>query len=174
MDVSIFTVVTANHRDIDHPITCQLSPVERISSRSIPGQVKVSGSYVNSFYARRLAEAAGFDDGVMFDRQGQLAEASAANIFVIRGERLITPPLNPDVFPGITRQTLIEIAHAEGIDLQEENITCDQLRGIDGAFLCSTLMEVRGISRLGEHILNTIELPVYTFLVAAFRGITHS
>ena len=81
VDVAIFTVRTDAHRDIDALISCQISPVERISSRSIPGHTKVSGAYVNSFLARRTAEAAGFDDGIMFDREGRLAEASAANVF---------------------------------------------------------------------------------------------
>jgi branched-chain amino acid aminotransferase len=92
VDVSIFLVRTDAYRNIDDPITCQLSPVERISSRAIPGQVKVSGAYVNSFHARRTAELYGFDDGIMLDREGRLAEASAANVFVIIGEQLLTPP----------------------------------------------------------------------------------
>src|SRR4029079_13122005 len=68
VDVSIFTVRTEQQRDLDAPITCELSPIERISSRSIPGQIKVSGAYVNSFFARKTAEQAGDDDGHLFDR----------------------------------------------------------------------------------------------------------
>ncbi|HUN96413.1 MAG TPA: aminotransferase class IV, partial [Bradyrhizobium sp.] len=81
-DVSIFTVRTDKHRDLDAPISCELSSVERISSRAIPRQIKVSGAYVNSFLARRMAEKAGADDGLMFDRDGHLTEASAANVFL--------------------------------------------------------------------------------------------
>jgi branched-chain amino acid aminotransferase len=83
VDVSIFTVRTEAQRDIDEPISCEVSSVERISSRSIPGQIKVSGAYVNSFFARATAEKSGFTDGLMFDREGHLAEASAANVFMI-------------------------------------------------------------------------------------------
>jgi branched-chain amino acid aminotransferase len=173
VDVTVFTVRTESQRDIDQPITCEISSVERISSRSIPGQVKVSGAYVNSFYARMTAEKSGFNDGIMFDREGRLAEASAANVFLINGETLWTPPLNPDVFPGITRQVLLEIARAQGIEVHEADIKRGDLAAIDGAFLCSTLMEVRGISRLGQRPLPTVELPLYKFLVSAFRNITH-
>jgi branched-chain amino acid aminotransferase len=173
VDVTIFTVRTESQRDIDQPITCEISSVERISSRSIPGQVKVSGAYVNSFYARMMAEKSGFNDGIMFDREGRLAEASAANVFLIAGETLWTPPLNADVFPGITRQVLLEIARAQGIEIQEADIKRDDLAAIDGAFLCSTLMEVRGVSRLGQRLLPTLELPIYKSLVSAFRNITH-
>ena len=173
VDVSIFTVRTDTHRDLDAPMTCQVSSVERISSRSIPGQVKVSGSYVNSFHARRTAEQAGFHDGIMFDRAGHLAEASAANVFLIEGDRLSTPRLNPDVFPGITRQVLIEIAGAKDIQVHEEEIRREQLDRADGAFLCSTLMEIRGLSQLGDRALGTLQSPVYRAILNGFRVITH-
>jgi branched-chain amino acid aminotransferase len=173
VDVSIFTVRTDAHRDLNEPISCEVSPVERISSRSIPGQIKVSGAYVNSFFARRTAERSGFDDGLMFDREGHLTEASAANAFVIDGDVLVTPQLKPDVFPGITRKVLLELARANGIEAREAQLRREDLADIDGAFLCSTLMEIRGLSRLGERPLATAELPVYKTLVSAFRTMTH-
>jgi branched-chain amino acid aminotransferase len=173
VDVSIFTVRTEAHRDIDDPIRCQVSGIERISSRSIPGQIKVSGSYVNSFHARRTAEAAGFNDAIMFDRDGRLAEASAANVFAIMGERLVTPPLNPDVFPGITRQTVLDLARAAGIDVAETDIGREGLPRIDGVLLTSTLMEIRGVSHLDGRALHTVELPVFKAIVSEFRRATH-
>jgi branched-chain amino acid aminotransferase len=173
VDVSIFTVRTDAHRDLDDLISCDISPVERISSRSIPGQIKVSGAYVNSFLARRTAEKSGYDDGLMFDRDGHLTEASAANVFLINGEVLVTPQLKPDVFPGITRKTVLELAHANGIETREAQLNREDLAEIDGAFLCSTLMEIRGMARLGERPLATHELPTYKTLVSAFRAVTH-
>jgi branched-chain amino acid aminotransferase len=173
VDVSIFTVRTDTHRNIDAPIRCQISAIERISSRSIPGQIKVSGAYVNSFHARRTAEKCGFDDGIMFDREGHLTEASAANVFLIAGDRLITPRAKPDVFPGITRQVILELARANGIAVCEAEIAREDLAKIDGAFLCSTLMEIRAMSRLGEQPLPTSELPVYRSIVDHFRTVTH-
>jgi len=173
VDVSIFTIGTEAHRDIDASIVCHISPVERISSRSIPGQIKVSGAYVNSFFARKTAELAGFDDAIMLDREGRVAEASAANVFVIKDGRILTPPLNSDVFPGITRQTLMELAKIEGIDVQEIDLRSNDLEKIDGAFLCSTLMEIRALEKLGGQQLNTKELPAYNVLVSMFRAMTH-
>jgi branched-chain amino acid aminotransferase len=173
VDVSIFTVRTDAHRDLDDPISCEISSVERISSRAIPGQIKVSGAYVNSFLARKTAEKSGFDDGLMFDREGCLTEASAANVFLIAGELLLTPRLKPDVFPGITRQVLLELAHGKGMEIREAELQQQDLAGIDGAFLCSTLMEIRALSRLGERPLPTVELPMYKSLVSAFRTLTH-
>ena len=170
VDVSIFTVRVK--REIDTALKCHISPVERISSRSIPGQIKVSGAYVNSFNARKAAEVAGFQDGIMLDREGRVAEASAANCFVIKGGQLWTPPLNSDVFPGITRQVVLELARQLGIECVEQDLRPDDLRGIDGAFLCSTLMEIRGLSVLDDQPLGTEEHEIYRALVQAFRRMT--
>jgi branched-chain amino acid aminotransferase len=173
VDVSIFTVKTGTHRDLDAPISVELSSIERISSRSIPGQIKVSGAYVNSFHARRTAERNGADDGLMFDREGHLTEASAANVFLIKGDRLITPRLKADVFPGITRKVFLELARANGIEASEADLRREDVAGVDGAFVCSTLMEIRAISRIGETPLRTTELAVYKSLATAFRTLTH-
>ena len=173
VDVTIFTVRTEGHRDIDAPMSCEISAVERISSRSIPGQIKVSGAYVNSFFARKTAEKSGFDDGLMFDREGHLTEASAANVFLIAGDQLLTPRLKPDVFPGITRLVFLELARARGIEVREAELRRHDLAGVDGAFLCSTLMEIRAVSKLGEYALSTAELPMYQSLVNDFRVLTH-
>lgn len=171
VDVSMFTVKVG--RDNDTPLTCQLSPVERVSSRAIPQQIKVSGAYVNSFHARKTAELAGFQDGLMFDREGRVAEASAANFFAIAGRRLLTPPKNPDIFPGVTRQVLLELAEQEGIEHEEVDLRAADLQKIDGAFLCSTLMEIRALSRLGDLPLATEGNDIYRAIVAAFRRLTH-
>ena len=173
VDVTIFTVRTEGHRDIDAPMSCEMSTVERISSRSIPGQMKVSGAYVNSFFARKTAEKSGFDDGLMFDREGYLTEASAANVFFIAGDQLLTPRLKPDVFPGITRLVFLELARGQGIETRRSRVAPRDLAGIDGAFLCSTLMEIRAISKLGEHTLQTTELPMYKSLAGELRALTH-
>src|SRR5207248_8781372 len=125
------------------------------------------------FFARRTAEKSGFDDGLMFDREGHLSEASAANVFLIRGDILMTPRLKPDVFPGITRKVVLELARSDGVETREAQLRREDLAEIDGAFLCSTLMEIRGLSRLGEYPLPTLELPIYQKLVRAFRTLTH-
>jgi branched-chain amino acid aminotransferase len=170
VDVSIFTVRV--DRELDTPIACHLSPIERISSRSIPGQIKVTGAYVNSFHARYTAESAGFQDGIMLDRERRITEASAANVFVIRGNRLLTPRLFADIFPGITRQVVLELAQARGIECREVDLYERDLDGIDGAFLCSTLMEIRGINRLGCQELDTTGHNIYRALTHSFRELT--
>lgn len=169
VDVSIFTVKV--DRQIDMRMSCHISTVERISSRAIPRQIKVSGAYVNSYNVRRTAELAGFNDGIMLDTEGRLAEASAANVFVLVGDQLITPPLNPDVFPGITRQVVLEIATGAGIEVSQADLLPSDLGRVTGAFLCSTLMEIRPISLLDATPLDTQQHPVYRYILQSFRDI---
>jgi branched-chain amino acid aminotransferase len=170
VDVSIFTVrVDATSSSL---LDCHVSPVERISCRSIPGQTKVCGAYVNSFNARRTAEQAGYHDGIMLDRHGRITEASAANVFFVAGDSLLTPQLNEDVFPGITRKVVQKLAADLGIRVIESDLYPQQLQEIDGAFLCSTLMEIRGIAKLDKRILATAENPVYRSIVDAFAVLT--
>jgi len=88
------------------------------------------------------------------------------------GERLITPSLKADVFPGITRLVFLELASQCGIETQEAEMRRSDLVGIDGAFVCSTLMEIRAVSALGESSVPTMESPVYKRLVSAFRSLT--
>jgi len=170
-DVSIFSVVAP--RDISDSLNCQLSPVERVSSRALPQHTKVSGAYVNSFMARRCAELAGFHDGIMLDREGRLAEASAANVFLIRKGCLITPPANPDVFPGITRTVVQQLAGDLGIPVSEQDVRPSDLPGIDGAFLCSTLMEIRPLAKIDDRDLPTAEDAAYTAILRSFRSLVH-
>jgi branched-chain amino acid aminotransferase len=171
VDICIFTVQV--QRDCDAAIACHISPVERISSRAIPGHTKVSGAYVNSFNARRTAEFSGFQDGIMLDREGRITEASAANFFGISTGTLWTPPLNADVFPGVTRRVVIQLAASLGIECKQVNLVPDDLTRMQGAFLCSTLMEIRAVSRIGAVALYTEELQVYQALLSAFRALTH-
>ena len=174
VDVAIFTVRTEDQRNIDEAMSCIISPVERISSRSFPSQTKVSGSYVNSFLARSHAESMGYQDGIMLDRNGLIAEASAANVFFIKDNHLITPSPNPDIFPGITRLTVIEIAKLNGIPLVERPLREADIGDVEGAFLCSTLMEIRSISDIGSRKLQTESSEVFRSVVRSFRKQTQS
>ncbi|MEG3162883.1 aminotransferase class IV [Sphingomonas sp. LB2R24] len=167
-DVSIFTVRLGKRRELGSLLSCHLSPIERTSSKSTAAQTKVCGSYVNSFLARSAAEALGFDDGIMLDRNGLIAEASAANIFLISKNSIITPRLSPEIFPGITRIVILNLCRKLGTEAVEIDITPHDLRGVSGAFLCSTLMEMRGVSRIGNQLLDTSQSEIYQELISAF------
>jgi branched-chain amino acid aminotransferase len=171
VDVAIFGVTVP--RDVEKPLACHISPYERISSLAIPVHWKICGSYVNSYLVRKAAEAAECDDGIMLDHNGRIAEASAANLFLLQREILVTPSLTPDIFPGITRFVLLDIAKSLNIKLVERDIYPTELDKFDGAFLASTLMEMRPIHRVGDYHYDSLNHPLFKKLLKEFRAITH-
>lgn len=105
---------------------------------SIPSRAKVNGAYVNSVLARQDAIDSGYDDCILLDSSGHVAELSAANIFVVRGGRLITPDTNTDILEGINRRTVIDLAHAHGIEVVERAIDLTELYIAEEVFVTGT------------------------------------
>jgi branched-chain amino acid aminotransferase len=169
-DLCIFGVPVA--RDCDAALDCCLSGVQRVSSLAMPTRYKVSGMYVNSYLCRREAEVRGFHDGIMLDRAGHIAEASAANIFFCAAGSLVTPELTPEILDGITRQVVLELAAEFGIPVVERAIAPDELNTFEAAFLCSTLMEIRSIGRI-EGIGFASAHPGFLRIREGFRQLTH-
>ncbi|WP_114946859.1 aminotransferase class IV [Microvirga calopogonii] len=159
VDVTIFGVPV--RRGPSEAVPCQLSTFERISSRAMPVRWKVCGLYVNSYLARREAERGGARDGLMLDREGRIAEASAANVFFIGQDGVVTPPLNEDVFPGVTRRVILDLCERLGIPHEERDVVPDDLAGFEGAFLCSTLMEIRAVPSIASTGYRTEENRVF-------------
>jgi branched-chain amino acid aminotransferase len=89
----------------------------------------------------------GFDEAIMLDAQGYVAECTGENLFVVRNGRIITPPMAP-VLEGITRDTLIQLAHGLDIDVVEQPISRDQLYIADEVFVCGTAAEVIAIREI--------------------------
>jgi branched-chain amino acid aminotransferase len=170
VDVAIFGVIAP--RNVDQPLSCHISPVERVSSRAIPVAWKVGGTYVNSYLVRQAAKQAGFDDGLMTNREGKILEASAANLFFLDADSIITPSTDPDIFPGITRLTIIDLAKSLGIEVIERDIKVHEVLNYEGAFLASTLMELKPIDRLETQYWNSSKHPVFLKLLSEFREIT--
>ena len=123
---------------------------ERISPKAIPIQAKASGFYVSSTLAKQEADAAGYDDALMLDCNGNVAEASVANIFFLRDGELHTP--KPDYFlNGITRQVAIELAERRGIKVNVRTISPDELPTFEQCFLTGTAAEIAPIGEIGPH-----------------------
>lgn len=170
-DVCIFGVRV--QRDLDVPLTCCISDVERASANAMPTHCKVSGVYVNSYLVRSRAEMQGYSDGLMLDRHGRIAEASAANVFFIHKGGLVTPEITPEILAGVTRFVVMEIAKELGITVSERAVWPGELDQFDGVFLCSTLLELRPVDFIGDRRLGTSANDVFLRIVASFRKITH-
>jgi branched-chain amino acid aminotransferase len=161
-------------RDVPDPLRGTIVPVQRVSSRAIPVAWKVCGSYANSFLAQRMAFARGADVGVLLDGRGRLAAASTSNLFLIRDGGLVTPSIDADVFPGITRRSVLEIAERIGVDAVERSVDPVELERCDGVFLASTMLELRPFSAIDELRFETAEHPLYRRIRAEFDAATHA
>lgn len=123
------------------------SSYRRISPASFIVAAKVSGHYVNSIMATQEAKDAGFDEALMLDIDGYVAEGSGANIFIEDNGILYTPQLG-SILPGITRATVLEICNEFDIEVVEKQIKPDEVYGRDSAFFCGTAAEIIGIESL--------------------------
>ncbi len=107
---------------------------------------ELAGAKMLSWAAHALtleqAHAAGFDEVLLLNEKGQLAECASANIFLVRGGRALTPPLSSGCLPGVTREILLEIAREAGIELAQRDLTLDDLSSADEVFISSTTREV--------------------------------
>ncbi len=110
-------------------------------------RAKVVGHYVNSIIARYEANDDGFDEALMLDANGYVAEGTGENVFVARGGHVKTPPV-ANILPGITRKTVFEILEHHGIEVQEAFFGRDAFYVADEAFMCGTAAEITPIRSL--------------------------
>ena len=125
---------------------CKISKWIRIDSRSQPMQAKSAANYSNAALARVEALKAGYDEAIMLNNMGHVAEGSAENIFVIKNGRITTPPLSADILNGITRNSAIQMIKASGKKISEKNITVKNLLSADEIFMTGTAAEVKSVT----------------------------
>lgn len=133
--------------------TCIVDTI-RLHPKSAQMHAKVSGYYVNSIQANAEAQSKGFDEGILLDYKGNIAEGSAENVFFVKDNKLYTPKTEC-ILPGITRSTIIQIAKDNGIDVIEQDIKPDFIREIDEAFFTGTAVEITPIAKINETKLNS-------------------
>lgn len=113
---------------------------------------KVCGYYVNSQLAKKEAIACGYDEALLLDTEGYVSEGSGENVFIVRNGVLKTTPLT-SILEGITRDSIMEIAKDEGIEVREERFTRDELYIADEAFFTGTAAEVTPIRELDGRVI---------------------
>lgn len=124
-----------------------ISSYQRPNPKSCHVDAKVTGHYVNSILATTEAKKNGFDEALLLDAQGYVAEGPGANFFYEKNKVLYTPPLG-NILPGITRATIIELCKELGMKLEETYFTPEDVKGADSAFFVGTAAEVVGISSI--------------------------
>ncbi len=134
----------------DKGITLKTSPWRRPAPDTAPTQAKAAGLYMICTMSKHAVEDAGFDDALMLDYRGYVAEASAANFFAVKDGVLITPPA--DCFlDGITRRTVLGLAQDMGIPLEERHIKPEELGGFQEIFVTGTAAEVTAVGQIDDH-----------------------
>lgn len=153
-------------------IRANISSFTRMHPNIMMTKAKVAGNYVGSILARTESHRAGFDEAIMLDPQGYVAECSGENIFLVRNDVIYTPPRG-SILEGITRDALIALARDLGYTLCEEPISRDQLYIADEVFVCGTAAEVVGLREIDLRTIGNGKTgPVTRLLQDAFAQLT--
>ena len=137
--------------NIDQGAHVCFSAWRRVDDNAIPARGKITGAYVNSMLIKTDAMLAGYDDALVLNEDGHLAEASAANAFIIRKGVALTAPITANVLEGIVRRSLIRVLREDmGIEVVERNIDRTEVYMADEAFLCGTGAQVTPVTKI-EH-----------------------
>lgn len=133
-------------------MTVTVASLRKIEATSMPVKAKVSANYIGPMMAKREAMARGFDDAVVLDRDGFVAEGTTFNVFIVEGGRLVTAP-DDAILPGITRDSIARIADHLGVPVVRERFTVDRLHGADEVILCSSHRGVTPIARVDDTVI---------------------
>ena len=123
-------------------IKCMISGFTRSNGNAVMNKGKICGQYVTSVLAKRMAIKSGFDEALMLDPQGYVAEGTGENIFVVKKDVVRTPPTSAAILAGITRDTTIQLLREQGVEVREEPIARDELYTADEVFLTGTAAEI--------------------------------
>ena len=123
-------------------ISAKISSWQRIGPNVIPHVAKATGVYLNSMLAVTEANRAGYDEAILLTAEGFIADGSGENVFIVKDGELYTPDLSTSILPGITRDTVIQIAQDLGYTVNEKSLIRSDLLLADEAFMTGTAAEV--------------------------------
>lgn len=158
----IFTTPLGNYFEEDKGLKLCVSNWRRSSDNSIPPRAKISGAYANAALIKTDAHEAGFDDAVVLSDNGQVAEGSAMNIFLVINGTLITSSTTDDILVGVTRNTVIELAKELGIPVQERAIDRTELYIADEIFCCGTGVQIVPVESVDHRAVGNGEIGIIT------------
>ena len=140
-------------------IKLNISKWKRPAPDTIPWDTKASGLYMICTLSKHEAERDGYTDSLMLDHEGNVAEATGANIFFKDKDEVLHTPIPDSFLDGITRRTVIDIAKSKNIKVIERKISPDELKNFSGCFLTGTAAEVTPVSKIANYefkVCNTI------------------
>lgn len=136
---------------LEHGVRCKISSYRRFGPNTLPPAAKATGQYINSVLAKLEATRCGYDEAILLNEHGSVADGSGENVFCVRDGVLLTPPTTSSCLPGITRSSVIRIARTLGIDVREADLVRTDLYFADELFLCGTAAEVTPVASVDDH-----------------------
>jgi branched-chain amino acid aminotransferase len=135
---------------LKHGIRCKISSWKRIGANVIPHAAKATGVYLNSVLATTEAVRAGYDEAIMLTDDGYIADGPGENVFAVKDGVIWTPPLATSILPGVTRDTIIQMAQDLGYEVKEQNLIRSDLALADEVFMTGTAAEVTPIREIDD------------------------
>jgi branched-chain amino acid aminotransferase len=156
-------------------LSARTSSWRRISDDSIPARGKITGVYVNTALAVEEAHSADAEEAIFLTRDGHVSEGGSANLFMVRGGALFTPPVTDDILEGITRDSLMRLAREQlGLNVIERSIDRTELYVADELFFCGTGAQVAPCVRIDGRPVGTGSIgPISRALASAYAAVTH-
>ncbi|MDR7316652.1 branched-chain amino acid transaminase [Brevibacillus nitrificans] len=153
-ELAIFSVPMGNYVDTAG-LAATVSNWQRISDNMIPSRAKVTGAYINPALANDAATADGYDEAIMLSSDGQVSEASSANLFIVRNGVLVTTPITSDILEGITRRAIMRLADDLGLSYEVRQIDRTELYICDEMFLAGTGAQIAAITSVDRRPVGT-------------------
>lgn len=161
-------------RDTDAHLT--VSNWRRIDDNAIPARGKISGAYANSSFIKTEANINGFDDAIVLNEDGHISEASAMNVFMVRDDIVMTPPVTDNVLEGITRRSAMTLLERElNLPVVERSIDRTELYLCDEIFLTGTAAQITAVTEIdhipvGDGVMGSITAKLREIFFDVVRG----
>jgi branched-chain amino acid aminotransferase len=169
-EVSIVALPFGRYIENEEGVHATISSWRRVDDNMIPARGKITGSYVNSAFAKTDAQRAGFDEAIVLNHDGHVSEGSAENFFLIKNGEAVTPPVTDNILEGVTRRSIAELFRDRlGVPVVERSIDRTEITLADEAFFCGTGVQIAAITRVDHRPIGTGRIgPIVSALRSLF------
>ncbi|MBP1623888.1 MAG: branched-chain amino acid aminotransferase [Acidobacteria bacterium] len=158
-DLAIIAIPFGQYVDNEEGSHVTVSSWRRIDDNMIPARGKIAGAYVNSAFIKTDAQRAGFDEAIVLNQDGHVAEGSAENLFLIRKGTVCTPPVTENILEGITRRTVMGLLRDDlGLQVVERPIDRTEIYLSEEMFFCGTGVQIAAITKVDHRPIGTGQL----------------
>ena len=159
---------------LEEGVDVHVASWNRMAPNTFPAMAKAGGNYLNASLVKMDAVLSGFTEGIMLSAGGHVAEGSGENIFVVKNGKLYTAPVATSILPGITRESIVTLAHGMGLEVVEGLIPREALYIADEVFFTGTAAEVTPVRRIDHHVIGSGRRgPITERLQSAFFDVVH-